>query len=44
MVKFNVKLRNIESLTKKRSSEILADEKTIFDKSHTEKCNLQTFS
>ena len=27
-VKFHVKFRNLESMTKKRSSEVLADEKT----------------
>jgi len=29
-VKFDVKFRNLESMTKNRSSEILADEKTYF--------------
>ena len=34
-VKFDVKFRNLESMTKNRSSEILADEKTYFlGKSH----------
>jgi len=34
---------NLESMTKKRSSEILADEKTFLGKCPTEKCNLRNF-
>ena len=43
--KSDVKFRHLESMTKKRSSEILVGEKTYFEeKSYTKKCHLQNFS
>ena len=43
--KFDVKLRNFGRMTiSKRSSEIVADEKTFWGESHTEKFNLRNIS
>jgi len=43
-VKFDVKFRNLESITKEKSSEMLAYEKDIFlGKSNMEKCHLPKF-
>jgi len=42
-VKFDVKFRNLESMTKKRSSEILANEKSYFWENSHGKVSLAKF-